>query len=227
MGSVSQLRFDSIVYEIRQMRILHGVYVEVNPGTICGIFGRNGSGKSTLLKIGTGDYLPTSGTVFIDQQVFLTPRKRQRYQKIAYLSQDTFLPSDLRLQTLLKAFPPQALDLVQDTILGERLDQSVGTLSGGECRLLEIVLLTTLDRPYLLLDEPFSGLEPLVIEQISRLLMQQRQQGKGILLTDHYYQHVIPLLDTAYLLQQGRCEPLDITSNLERTLQARQYLGDA
>jgi lipopolysaccharide export system ATP-binding protein len=227
MGGIRQIRFDSICYHTGQVWILHGVYLEVNAGTICGIFGRNGSGKSTLLKIGAGTYRPTSGTVWIDGQTFPSPLKRQRYHKIAYLSQKTFLPHDMTVTRLLNAFPHQARRLVNETPLASCLHQTVGSLSGGECRLLEVLLLIALDRPYVFLDEPFSGLEPVLIDQMSALLAAQRQQGKGIVITDHYYQSVIPLLDTAYFLQHSHCESLEVTPTLAHTLQQRGYVGES
>ena len=220
-----QLRFDSIFYTANQVQILHGVYVEVDAGSICGMFGRNGSGKSTLLKIGAGAISPTSGTVFLNGHVFCTPSKRHRYQHLAYLSQSTCVPHDMQVSALLRAFPQRASQLTHNTRLATCLHQSVGALSGGECRLLELILILALDRPFVLLDEPFSGIEPLIIEQMTALLTAQRQRGTGILLTDHYYRAVMPLLDTAYLLHGGHAESLDVRQDVEGTLQKRGYLA--
>jgi lipopolysaccharide export system ATP-binding protein len=227
MDGIGQLCFDSICYHSSRAQILRGVYIEVNPGTICGLFGRNGSGKSTLLKIGVGECRPTAGTIFIDGRAFLLPKKRQRHQKIAYLSQETFLPYDMPVEKLFKAFPAQAQRVACDTPLAARFHQAIGALSSGECRLLEIILLIALNRPYLFLDEPFSGIEPTLVEYICDLLRTQREQGKGILLSDHYYQYVTSLLDTAYFLERGHCEPLQVDSGLEMALRRKGYVMKA
>jgi lipopolysaccharide export system ATP-binding protein len=219
-----ELRFDSIFYTVNQLRILQGVYIEVDAGSICGIFGRNGSGKSTLLKIGAGALSPTSGTVFLNGQAFCTPSKHQRYRHLAYLSQGTCAPHDMQVSALLRAFPQRARYLAQETRLATRQNQSVGALSGGECRLLELIVILALERPFILLDEPFSGIEPLIIEDMAKLLMAERERGTGMVLTDHYYRAVMPLLDTAYLLQNGQAESLDVMQDLEGTLRKRGYL---
>jgi lipopolysaccharide export system ATP-binding protein len=220
-----ELRFDSIFYTVNQLRILQGVYIEVDAGSICGIFGRNGSGKSTLLKIGAGALSPTSGTVFLNGQAFCTPSKRQRYRHLAYLSQATCAPHDMQVSALLRAFPRRARLLAHDTRLATCLNQSVGALSGGECRLLELILILALERPFVLLDEPFSGIDPLIIEEMAKLLTAQRKRGTGIVLTDHYYRAVMPLLDTAYLFQSGQAVSLDVTQDLEGSLRKRGYLA--
>jgi lipopolysaccharide export system ATP-binding protein len=219
----ARLRFDSIFYTINRAPVLRGIYAEVAAGTICGIFGRNGSGKSTLLKIGAGAISASSGTVFINDQFFSTPSKSLRYKSLAYLPQATCLPLDIRVSTLLRAFPKRAEQLVQETRLVKHTDQLAGSLSGGECRLLELILVLSLDRPFILLDEPFSGIEPLIIDQMVNLLETQRSRGAGIVLTDHDYHSVMPLLDTAYFIQDGSCEPLDMTKDLGKTLQQRGY----
>lgn len=87
------------------MRILQGAYLRVEPGQICGLFGRNGSGKTTLLKVATGQIRPASGLVIIDGERFAAPQRRCRFAKLAYLPQTPMLPPDMRVETLIRSFP--------------------------------------------------------------------------------------------------------------------------
>jgi ABC-type multidrug transport system ATPase subunit len=218
------LVFDSVTYQASEKRILKGVHLKINAGEICGIFGRNGSGKSTLIKIGAGLFLPTSGTVFIDQKAFLKHQRYSRFEKIAYLAQDTFLPKDLKIKTLLKSFSKLAYELLNKTILKSLIDQKIHSLSGGERKLLEIILIFSLDRKYLLLDEPFTGIEPIIIEKMIELIKEQRNKGKGILITDHYYRYLLANSDRAYLMEQGYCKPIESNENLMIELKNKGYL---
>ncbi|MBN4055454.1 ATP-binding cassette domain-containing protein [bacterium AH-315-K03] len=220
----ARLQFDSIFYSVNRIRVLRGIYAEVAAKTICGIFGRNGSGKSTLLKIGAGSIYPTSGNIFINDQLFCTPSKHRRYQYLAYLPQTTCLPLDIRVSTILKSFPERAKQMVNETRLSDHCGQFAGALSGGECRLLELILVLSLDRPFVLLDEPFSGVEPLIIDQMANLLKTQRSKGAGIVLTDHYYQAVVPLIDTAYFIHDGTSKSVEVTTDFGVKLQQRGYL---
>ena len=88
-------------------------------------------------------------------------------------------------------------------------NQEISTLSGGELRYLELKLLFSLNRDYFLLDEPFTGIAPIMIERIVEEILIQKDKGKGILLTDHYSRYVTSIVDTAYLLKNGQCKILE------------------
>ena len=216
--------FDSVTYQASEKRILKGVHLKINAGEICGIFGRNGSGKSTLIKIGAGLFLPTSGTVFIDQKAFLKHQRYSRFEKVAYLAQDTFLPKDLKIRTLLKSCLKLVYELLNKTILKTLINQKIHSLSGGERKLLELILIFSLDRKYLLLDEPFTGIEPIIIQKMIELILEQKENGKGILITDHYYRYVLEKVDKAYLMEQGYCSPIESNKNLMTELKNKGYL---
>ena len=161
--------FDSVDYEIDSKQILQGVDLRIEPGKICGLFGPNGGGKTTLIKIGAGLLLPTRGTVFIDRQAFIEKKLLQRYQKIAYLSQETFLPRDMSVSKFLNTFRTKADDCASEYYPSRLMNQQIGSLSSGEVRLLELIFIISLDRIFLLLDEPFTGIEPLIIDQGTNL----------------------------------------------------------
>lgn len=216
--------FDSITYQVSEARILKGVHLNINAGEICGIFGRNGSGKSTLIKIGAGIFLPTSGTVFIDQKAFLKREIYTRFEKIAYLSQETFLPKEMKIKTLLKSFPDLVYEYLNKTILKKLINQKIYSLSGGERKLLELILIFSLNRKYVLLDEPFTGIEPNIIEKMIKLIIEQKEKGKGILITDHYYRYVLRNSDRAYLMENGCCDPIESSENMITELKKKGYL---
>jgi lipopolysaccharide export system ATP-binding protein len=100
----------------------------------------------------------------------------------------------------------------------------VRTLSGGERRLLEVEIVLGLDRDYVLLDEPFTGVEPLLIDTISRKVEAAAARGTGVLVTDHYHQYVTPLADTAYVMWQKQCYRLDADEPIPKQLEQLGYL---
>ena len=198
--------FDSIYYRIDNNCILDGIYLKVEPGSICGVFGLNGSGKTTLIKIGAGIIQPVSGSVFINGKAFLYKSRYLRYKNISYLCQDSFLPKDISVKKLIEAFQIRKnTDYIYENFRNDLLDQKIRNLSGGEHRLLELILIISLDRKFILLDEPFTGIEPKIIEKIINLISIERDKGKGILLTDHYHHYTSTIVDTAYLLKDSKC----------------------
>ena len=197
------MEFDSILFSYGSKPILRGIYLRIPQGSIIGLFGVNGSGKSTLIKIGAGVLKPDNGNIFIDKKVYANNLSMKRYNYIAHLSQDSFLPLDIRVNDLLQISASLKVNFEVDTILSRIRYQKIASLSVGEKRYLEIVLLFTLDRDYYLIDEPFTGLEPLIIERISNLLLEQKKLGKGLLITDHYHRYITEITDKSYLLNDG------------------------
>lgn len=192
------LILDGVFYRVPALDILKGVYLKVPAGTICGLFGRNGSGKTTLLKVASGQIQPNSGLTIIDGDRFHKQSKKDRFSKIAYLPQESMLPPDVTVKTLLASAGRSESD-VSDPVRA-CTDQQVCNLSGGERRLLGVELVLGLDRDYVLLDEPFTGVEPILIDVIGQHIEQAAARGTGVLLTDHYHQNVIPLAEEAYVL---------------------------
>ncbi len=214
--------FRSVHYEIKGRRILNGVDLEVKPGNICGLFGPNGGGKSTLIKIGAGLISPKSGTIFIEEKQFTKNRRLGRYRKIAYLPQDAFLPKDITVAGLFEKLSKRARMEILELYSSKLLAQKIGLLSTGEHRLLELLIVLSLGRNFLLLDEPFTGIEPLIIEKMIKLIRSERDDGTGILLTDQYYRYISQIADEAYLMKNGQCERLDPSQ-----LRERGYLGES
>ena len=205
---------------------MNEIHLKVEQGKIYGIFGKNGSGKSILMDIGAGIYLPSSGRVFINGKAFKKLSRIERYRKIAYLPQNSFLPQDVKVKNLIKSFPGLAYGLINRSKLLNLKNEKISSLSGGELRLLELLLIISLNRTYLILDEPFTGIEPLIIQEMIDLILEQRQQKKGILITDHYYHYVLKISDIAYIIKDGQCKPIGKDTDKLSMLKDYGYLSN-
>ncbi|TPG31836.1 ABC transporter ATP-binding protein [Flavobacterium pectinovorum] len=174
------------------------------------IFGRNGSGKSTLLKLIYGTLksdkleLKINGELIKNNNVILDNR-------IGYLPQDNFLPKRLKVSEVIRMYFREG-DKQYKVFYAPKINtienRKIGQLSLGERRYLEIVLLGNLDHKFLLLDEPFSMIEPLFIEIIKDFL-NNLKKTKGIILTDHYYNDAIEIADKIYLIKDGNKIKID------------------
>ena len=195
--------FDDIQFSYGVTEVLRGVFLRINSGSICGLVGRNGSGKSTLIKIGTGLLNPLSGNIFVDGICTTFQKGAKRFEKVAYLSQKSFLPRELSVSKMLAACHVRSLS--EDNVIHPLLAQKIDVLSGGERRYIELRIILELERNYYLLDEPFTGTAPVLIEKMIDLIREKKKRGKGILLTDHYSRYVEEIVDDVYLLQSGYC----------------------
>jgi lipopolysaccharide export system ATP-binding protein len=219
------LVLDAIFHDYRGNEVLRGAFLRAVRGSVCGIFGANGCGKSTLLKIAAGQVRPSSGLVIIDGRRFTAPMLRQRFEHLAWLPQEAMLPGGMRVGRLIATFPETSHHLLQDFLLRPLIDTRIESLSGGERRYLELRLVLSLGRRYLLLDEPFTGLEPLLIEHISEAILSAARQGTGIIATDHYYRYMLPIIDDAWIMRNGECRRLESDDDMERQLRDVGYLG--
>lgn len=183
--------------------ILDNVSLECETGQIKGIFGRNGSGKSTLLKILFGVLKADKIHITLNQK-HIAVEDIIPEQLIAYLPQDPFMPKYLKVRDII---PMYYSGDEQDKIfyapkMHKIANMKIGNLSMGELRYLELLLLSNLSHPFLMLDEPFSMVEPLYKEHIKEYLLNLKDK-KGILITDHYYRDVLDVSNNNLLLDSG------------------------
>lgn len=184
-------------------QVLNGLDLDVRTGEVVAILGRNGSGKSTLFQIIFGITKPDKASIRIDGA------KRASLQDVvAYLPQYAFMPGRMRVRTLIQR--SLLSTEAQDTIfyapkISKIENLHVGQLSVGERRYLATLLLGQLPHPFMLLDEPFSMLEPIQMEFIKNYLIRLKA-SKGILLADHYYEDVLQTADRKLLLQDGELQ---------------------
>lgn len=216
---------DGVFYRVPAQSILQGAYLRVYPGQICGLSGLNGSGKSTLLRIGAGQMRPVSDLTIIDGTRFHKPARREQFNHIAYLPQGSMLPGDLRVRSLLKTLPDRGRVLRDDAMIRPLIDQKVEQLSRGERRYVATRFVLGLDRPCVLLDEPFTGVEPRIVNRLAQHITDAVAAGTGVLITDHYHQYLLPLIDVAYLMWQKQCQPLGTGNEILTRLEDVGYLS--
>lgn len=195
--------------------LLKNVSLKCKTGEIIGIFGRNGTGKSTLLKLIFG----TLKADFINLKInnkYINPNTIIASKKVAYLPQQSFLPKELTVRKIIPLMFTSGED--QDKIFYKKGIASfekipVGKLSIGQLRYLELLLIGNLKCDFLLLDEPFSMIEPLYKDIIAEHLLELKKD-KGILLTDHYYDDVLKIADKNFVLKEGKLHSIKNETDL-------------
>jgi lipopolysaccharide export system ATP-binding protein len=216
--------FDSIFYEIKGHAILQGVFLRAERGKICSIFGLNGSGKSTLLKIGTGQLSCSSGTVCIDGERYYEPSLRRRFRHLAFLPQESMLPSGMRVGELLNVLPTSVRAIEGDDVVGGLLNKRVQHLSSGQRRYFELQIVLHLNRKYVLLDEPFSGIEPIMVQRMLASIVACARRGSGIIIADHHHSDVIPITERSYVMKNKQCRELNGPNDIREQLCDAGYL---
>ncbi|MDP5198105.1 ATP-binding cassette domain-containing protein [Flavobacterium sp. DG2-3] len=199
------LEISGIQKSFNNKLLLSDIYLKLETGQIIGLFGRNGSGKSTLLKVIFG-IVPAS-----DKSIFVNGISKNNssllLNEISYLHQNQFIPNHFSvLQTVLLAVDKQKAHLVcEDEFLKSLLNQKIRNLSFGELRYLQVKLVLSNESKFVLLDEPFSGLSPKMIEIVS-LLIKANSQKKGIIITDHNYRSVVGIATDLRMLSGSKLQ---------------------
>jgi ABC-type multidrug transport system ATPase subunit len=198
---MNTLEFDSLYLEFGSQRILSGVHMVCRTGNIVGLLGRNGSGKSCLMKIVFG-VLPAEFKSIRFNGTALTDNYLSR-KLIGYLPQDDMIPSFITLKDAVNLFGvDRHLEKIYPMWKDVRERRS-GELSGGQKRLLEVLMILYAPHPFCILDEPFSGLAPVQIELLAEE-MRRVKTSKGIIITDHLHRHVRAAADDLYVLANGQ-----------------------
>jgi lipopolysaccharide export system ATP-binding protein len=210
------VRTEGLVKVYHGRAVVAGVNITVAPGEIVGLLGPNGAGKTTTFYMIVGLIHPNEGRIFFrGGDVTALPMYRRARLGIGYLSQE---PSVFRKLTVAENVMAilETRDLTRDARrrrLGELLDdlgiaalanQKAFTLSGGERRRLEIARALVTDPTMILLDEPFSGVDPLAVYDVQEIIRNLKQRGLGILITDHSVRETLSIVDRAYLLCEGK-----------------------
>jgi len=208
---MAELHVDSVAHSFGTHSVLNNVYVKCSVGEIVGILGRNGSGKSTLLKIILGGIKPNYKFIRIDGEL---AQKGYLTHKIAYLPQGYFLPQYLSLELLVNLYVNKyRKQLLAIDLFKENLKMRIGDLSGGHRRLAEALLMMYSDAKYILLDEPFSQLAPLISEQLKQHIRELLPE-KGFIVTDHDYQQILDVSSRIVLIHNGCNYDINHTDDL-------------
>lgn len=201
------LEADSIQKYFDHKMVVSDVYLKCETGDVIGLLGRNGSGKSTLLKIIFGIVPADYKFVRIDGK--LKRKTSELLKEISYLSQDNFIPKQFSVMKAIKLSIPESklVDFCNDDLIRSISDKKVFHLSGGELRYLEIKLILSNASKFVLLDEPYNGLAPIMIEKVNQLI-EENAKRKGIIITDHNYQNVIAVATQLILMVAGKTHHL-------------------
>lgn len=196
------LEVDSINKCFGDKTLLSDIYLKCNIGDIIGIFGRNGSGKSTLLKIIYGTASAENKFIRLNNNVLTHPYKIQN--GISFLPQNNFIPNYFTVKKAIDLTIKQnnLKEIYECKIINQIINSKIGNLSGGELKYLQIKLILFNDAKFCLLDEPYSGVSPIMCELINKLIIEQ-SKNKGIIITDHNYQFLLQIANKIYLLKQG------------------------
>lgn len=210
-----ELYIDSVQFGYNNSRhLITGAYLKCNTGDVIALFGRNGSGKSTLMKLIFGSLKANNSYILINGKKTKTAYLSG---KIGYLPQHSLLPTHEKVSNLIRLLIHDEhlkSKLVNDTRIKTLLDRKVYQLSGGELRYLEVWLLMCQPTDFLLLDEPFTGIEPIYVALILELIDCFRDT-KGFIVSDHNYRYLLDIASQVLLLQNGSCQQIDKKEDLE------------
>jgi len=232
------LRAENLIKKYKARIVVDHVSVNVHQGEIVGLLGPNGAGKTTSFYMTVGLIKPDGGHVFLDDLDITTlPMYRRAQAGIGYLPQEASVfrnlsvednvSAVLELTKLSKAAQKERLELLLDEFGLNRVRTSMGNvLSGGERRRTEIARALATDPKFILLDEPFAGIDPIAVEDIQRIVEKLKQKNIGVLITDHNVQETLSITDRAYLLFEGKILKAGTAEELAADEQVRRvYLG--
>jgi len=210
-----KLRAENIVKKYRKRTVVKGVSFEVNQGEIVGLLGPNGAGKTTSFYMIVGLIQPLSGQIFMDdEEITKLPVYKRAQKGIGYLAQEASvfrqmsvednILSVLEMTKLPKAEQLQKVEKLLDEFGLQHIRKSNGyQLSGGERRRTEIARALAIDPKFILLDEPFAGVDPIAVEDIQHIIKTLRDKNIGVLITDHNVHETLTITDRSYLLYEG------------------------
>lgn len=233
------LRSDSLVKIYKKRKVVNKASVEVSKGEIVGLLGPNGAGKTTTFYMITGMIKPDAGRVFLDdEEITKIPMYKRARMGIGYLPQEASIFRRLTVEeNILAVLEMTDLDKearikkcesLLDELSIQNIRKSKGfQLSGGERRRTEIARALATDPSFILLDEPFAGIDPIAVEDIMNIVANLKNRGIGILITDHNVHETLSIVDKAYILIDGvifKQGSADVLANDEEV--KKLYLGE-
>lgn len=233
------LRAEGLVKIYKKRTVVDRIAIDVRQGEIVGLLGPNGAGKTTTFYMIVGMIRPNDGSVFLNsEEITAIPMYRRARMGIGYLPQEASvfrrlsvrenIEAVLEMSGLSRKEQSEKCDrLLEDFGLTERAGSKAYVLSGGERRRTEIARALALDPRFMLLDEPFAGIDPIAVEDIMRIIGTLRQKNIGILITDHNVHETLSITDRSYLLFEGRILKSGTAEFLANDPEARKlYLGE-
>lgn len=232
------LRAEHLIKKYKQRTVVNDVSFDVSQGEIVGLLGPNGAGKTTSFYMIVGLIKPNEGKIFLDDEEITTDPMYRRAQKgIGYLAQEASVFRKLTVEDNIKAIlemgkmskeqQEEKLETLIDEFSLHKVRRNRGDLlSGGERRRTEIARALAAEPNFILLDEPFAGVDPIAVEEIQAMVAKLRHRNIGILITDHNVQETLSITDRAYLLFEGKILKSGVPEVLaEDELVRKVYLG--
>jgi len=232
------LRTENLIKKYHQRTVVNNVSVQVEQGEIVGLLGPNGAGKTTSFYMIVGLIKPLSGRVFLeDTDITEMPMYRRAQLGIGYLAQEASVFRQLSVEDNIKAvleFTKLSKEQQRDRLESLIVEFGLGhvrksrgiQLSGGERRRTEIARALAVDPKFILLDEPFAGVDPIAVEDIQAIVARLKEKNIGILITDHNVHETLNITDRAYLLFEGSVMKSGSSEELANDEQVRNvYLG--
>ncbi|MEN8120418.1 MAG: LPS export ABC transporter ATP-binding protein [Bacteroidota bacterium] len=233
-----ELFTQDIVKKYGKRTVVKGVNIKVKQGEIVGLLGPNGAGKTTSFYMIVGLIKPNSGNVLLDDlDITNLPMYKRAQRGIGYLPQESSVFRKLSIEDNIKAvlemtsFSKQEQRDRLENVINEfglqKIRKSLGIqLSGGERRRTEIARALAIDPKFILLDEPFAGVDPIAVEDIQKIVAKLKEKNIGILITDHNVHETLTITDRAYLLYEGRILESGTAEDLASNPEVREkYLG--
>jgi lipopolysaccharide export system ATP-binding protein len=234
-----KLHSDRLVKYYRKRKVVDEISIEVNQGEVVGLLGPNGAGKTTTFYMVIGFIRPLSGKVMLDdREIGGLPMYRRARLGIGYLAQEPSIFRKLTVwqnvmavaetMSLSRRARTERVKMILEELNVMSLAKSRGyQLSGGERRRVEIARALVLNPSFMLLDEPFSGIDPIAVEDIQRIISSLKEKGLGILITDHNVRETLATIDRAYIMCDGRILKAGSAEFLASDPEARKiYLGE-
>ena len=237
-SSPSEIRTEGLVRTYGQRSVVNGVNIRVRAGEVVGLLGPNGAGKTTTFYMVVGLVPATSGRVFIDNQDATHLRMHRRARLgVGYLPQEASIFRKLSVEenilAIVETLRVKSSDRsalvrhhLEELSLGHLAKQKAYTLSGGERRRLEIARALVTRPKFLLMDEPFAGVDPISVAEVQKIILQLKQRGIGVLITDHNVRETLRIVDRGYIINKGEVMTEGSGEFLINDPQAREiYLG--
>jgi lipopolysaccharide export system ATP-binding protein len=236
---MSHLLCEKLTKSFRHKKVVDSASVEIQGGEVVGLLGPNGAGKTTIFYMIVGLYPPNDGKIYLnDEEITSFPMYLRARKGIGYLPQEPSvfrkLTTEENLMAILETLPISRQErkerlekLLNELGLTSLRKQKAFILSGGERRRVEITRALVLSPSFILLDEPFSGIDPIAVLDIQGIIRQLKSKGIGIIITDHNVRETLGVCDRAYILNEGRILEEGSPEKIAQSQRARKvYLGD-
>ncbi|MGE4457095.1 MAG: LPS export ABC transporter ATP-binding protein [Arcobacteraceae bacterium] len=240
MDNTYKLEIKDITKKIKKTDILHGISLYIQSGEVVGLLGPNGAGKTTTFYTICGLVEPTSGTVFFDEEdITSLPLHKRALKGIGYLPQESSIFKDLSIEENLmlaaeivyddKETQSKRVEEMLSIFNIEPIRQRKGiSLSGGERRRAEIARALISKPKFLLLDEPFAGVDPIAVKDIQEIIAELKKLGIGVLITDHNVRETLAICDRAYVMKNGAVLASGNSDEIKSDSSVREhYLGES